>query len=119
MISKIIPPPVLEHQGGWDEILWFLVPALLLTWLRNKQNKENLNDQFSQLQNFYIINFVIEIKNLTMKYKNGKGVEEINISVDDGEVKALLGPNGSGKSTTMRSFMGCLLYTSPSPRDRG
>jgi len=51
---------------------------------------------------------VIEIKNLTMKYKNGKGVEDINISVDEGEVKALLGPNGSGKSTTMRSFMGFL-----------
>ena len=108
MISKITPLPVLLHQGGWDEILWFLVPALLLTWLRNKQNKENLNVLFSQLKNFYIINFVIEIKNLTMKYKNGKGVEDINISVDDGEVKALLGPNGSGKSTTMRSFMGFL-----------
>ena len=51
---------------------------------------------------------MIEIKNLTMKYKNGKGVGDINISVDDGEVKALLGPNGSGKSTTMRSFMGFL-----------
>jgi len=51
---------------------------------------------------------VIEIKNLTMKYKNGKGVEDINIFVDEGEVKALLGPNGSGKSTTMRSFMGFL-----------
>ena len=51
---------------------------------------------------------MIEVKNLTMKYKNGKGVEDINISVDDGEVKALLGPNGSGKSTTMRSFMGFL-----------
>ena len=51
---------------------------------------------------------MIEIKNLTMKYKNCKGVEDINISVDDGEVKALLGPNGSGKSTTMRSFMGFL-----------
>ena len=51
---------------------------------------------------------MIEIKNLTMKYKNGKGVEDINISVDDWEVKALLGPNGSGKSTTMRSFMGFL-----------
>ena len=51
---------------------------------------------------------MIEIKNLTMKYKNGKGVDDINISVDDGEVKALLGPNGSGKSTTMRSFMGFL-----------
>ena len=44
MISKITPLPVLLHQGGWDEILWFLVPALLLTWLRNKQNKENTND---------------------------------------------------------------------------
>ena len=51
---------------------------------------------------------MIEIKNLTMKYKNGKGVSDINISVDNGEVKGLLGPNGSGKSTTMRSLMGFL-----------
>ena len=36
---------------------------------------------------------MIEIKNLTMKYKNGKGVSDISISVDNGEVKGLLGPN--------------------------
>ena len=36
-----------------------------------------------------------------MRYKNGKGVGDINISVDNGEVKGLLGPNGAGKSTTM------------------
>ena len=48
---------------------------------------------------------MIEIKNLTMRYKNGKGVGDINISVDNGEVKGLLGPNGAGKSTTMRSLM--------------
>ena len=51
---------------------------------------------------------MIEIQNLTMKYKNGKGVEDINITVDNGEVKGLLGPNGAGKSTTMRSLMGFL-----------
>ena len=51
---------------------------------------------------------MIEINNLTMKYKNGKGVEDINITVDNGEVKGLLGPNGAGKSTTMRSLMGFL-----------
>ena len=51
---------------------------------------------------------MIEIKNLTMKYKNGKGVSDISISVDNGEVKGLLGPNGAGKSTTMRSLMGFL-----------
>ena len=51
---------------------------------------------------------MIEIKNLTMRYKNGKGVGDINITVDSGEVKGLLGPNGAGKSTTMRSLMGFL-----------
>mgnify|MGYP005714367529 FL=1 len=54
---------------------------------------------------------MIEIKNLTMKYKNGKGVSDISISVDNGEVKGLLGPNGAGKSTTMRSLMGFLKPT--------
>ena len=43
-----------------------------------------------------------------MLYKNGKGVKNISISIQDGETKALLGPNGSGKTTTMRSFMGFL-----------
>lgn len=52
---------------------------------------------------------MIEIKNLTMRYKNGKGVGDINITVDNGEVKGLLGPNGAGKSTTMRSLMGFLI----------
>ena len=33
-------PPVFHHQGGWDEMLMFLIPALLLTWLRNKQKNE-------------------------------------------------------------------------------
>ena len=44
-----------------------------------------------------------------MRYKNGKGVGDINISVDNGEVKGLLGPNGAGKSTTMRSLKGFLM----------
>jgi len=41
MLIKYTPPPTFQHQGGWDELLYFLVPALLLTWLRNKQRKEN------------------------------------------------------------------------------
>ncbi len=34
-------PPAFHHQGGWDEMLMFLIPALLLTWLRKKQNSED------------------------------------------------------------------------------
>ncbi len=27
--------PILAHQGGWDELMWFSVPVLLvLTWIR-------------------------------------------------------------------------------------
>ncbi|MDA9676913.1 hypothetical protein N9T94_00295 [bacterium] len=44
MLVKIIPPPNFHHQGGWDELLFFLVPALLLNWLRNKQKNENLDE---------------------------------------------------------------------------
>ena len=95
-------PPVFHHQGGWDEMLMFLIPALLLTWLRKKQNSDDIENDQDKIVN------MIEIKNLTMKYKNGKGVSDISISVDNGEVKGLLGPNGAGKSTTMRSLMGFL-----------
>jgi ABC-2 type transport system ATP-binding protein len=52
---------------------------------------------------------MIDIKGLTMKYKNSKGVSNLSISVQNGEVKGLLGPNGAGKSTTMRSLMGFLI----------
>ncbi len=44
MFTRIIPPTSLYHQGGWDEMLMFLVPALLLTWLRNKQKNENTEE---------------------------------------------------------------------------
>ena len=49
---------------------------------------------------------MIEIKNLTMRYKNGKGVGDINITVDSGEVKGLLGPNGAGKSNNNEKLNG-------------
>jgi len=53
---------------------------------------------------------MIDINNLTMLYKNGKGVSEISMNVQPCEVKGLLGPNGAGKSTTMRSLMGFLNF---------
>ena len=37
-------PPVFHHQGGWDEMLMFLIPALLLTWLRKKQNSDDVKN---------------------------------------------------------------------------
>lgn len=49
---------------------------------------------------------VIEVKNLTKDYGSGRGVFDVNFSVDKGEVFGFLGPNGAGKSTTIRHLMG-------------
>ena len=40
----------------------------------------------------------------------------INLKVEKGELVSLMGPSGCGKSTLL-NIIGCLLYTSPSPRD--
>lgn len=48
----------------------------------------------------------IDIQNLSRDYGGGKGIFDVSISVDKGEVFGFLGPNGSGKTTTIRHLMG-------------
>lgn len=50
--------------------------------------------------------------NLTKKYKNRKAVDNLNITVYEGDVYGFLGPNGAGKSTTIKSIMGLIKPTS-------
>ncbi len=49
----------------------------------------------------------VEAVNLTKKYKNKTAVNSINLSVEEGELFALLGVNGAGKTTTIR-MLSCL-----------
>ena len=49
---------------------------------------------------------IISVKNLTKDYGLGRGVFDVNLSVEKGEVYGFLGPNGAGKSTTIRHLMG-------------
>lgn len=48
----------------------------------------------------------IEVEHLTKDYGSGRGVFDVSIAVDKGEVFGFLGPNGAGKSTTLRHLMG-------------
>lgn len=50
----------------------------------------------------------IVTKNLTKKYKDKIAVNPINLSINDGEMYALLGVNGAGKSTTIK-MLSCLI----------
>ena len=50
----------------------------------------------------------IKTENLTKKYKDKTAVNSINLSVNKGEMYALLGVNGAGKSTTIK-MLSCLI----------
>ena len=53
---------------------------------------------------------IIEVKNLTKKYKTKKAVDHLSFSVLEGEILGLLGPNGSGKSTTINCILALLHF---------
>lgn len=52
------------------------------------------------------MSMVMETVCLTKDYGFGRGVFDVSIHVDEGEVFGFLGPNGAGKSTTIRHLMG-------------
>ena len=51
---------------------------------------------------------MIEIQNLTKRYGQIKAVNNLNFTVEKGEILGFLGPNGAGKTTTMNIITGFL-----------
>ena len=45
---------------------------------------------------------MIETKHLTKNYGNLTAVDDLNLSIQDGDIFGFIGPNGAGKTTTMR-----------------
>lgn len=50
----------------------------------------------------------VELRGLTKFYGALRGVEDVTLSVEEGEILGFLGPNGSGKTTTIRLLLGLL-----------
>jgi ABC-2 type transport system ATP-binding protein len=50
-------------------------------------------------------NYVIETHDLTFYYGTHRGIENVNLRVEQGEVFGFLGPNGAGKTTTQRVLL--------------
>lgn len=57
---------------------------------------------------------VIEIKNLTKNYGKSRGIIDVSLTVEQGEIFGFIGPNGAGKSTTIRTLLGLIRPTSGS-----
>ena len=49
---------------------------------------------------------IIELVNLTKRYKNFTAVDNVNLIVNSKEIFGILGPNGAGKSTTILMILG-------------
>lgn len=51
---------------------------------------------------------VIETNNLTKEYSGRLAVNNLNISIGEGQVYGFLGPNGAGKTTSIRMILGLI-----------
>jgi ABC-2 type transport system ATP-binding protein len=54
----------------------------------------------------------IETKNLTKYYGKARGITDVSLSVEEGEIFGFIGPNGAGKSTTIRTLLSLIYKTS-------
>jgi len=54
---------------------------------------------------------LLETEHLTKDYGRHRALEDVNLTVEAGEVFGLLGPNGSGKTTALRLLLGFLRPT--------
>lgn len=50
----------------------------------------------------------IVIEHLSKRYKNNRGIDDICLEVDKGDVFGFLGPNGAGKTTAMKIMTGLM-----------
>lgn len=54
---------------------------------------------------------ILKTYNLTKQYKDHRAVDNVNITIEKGDIYGFLGQNGAGKTTTMRMIMGLIKPT--------
>ena len=54
---------------------------------------------------------MLEIRNLVKIYNGDfKAVDDVSLTIEDGEIFGFIGPNGAGKTTTIKSVVGLIEY---------
>ena len=59
---------------------------------------------------------IIKTTKLTKYYGKARGINDLDLTVAQGEFFGFIGPNGAGKSTTIRTLLGLITPTSGSAR---
>jgi ABC-2 type transport system ATP-binding protein len=58
------------------------------------------------------VDSIIQTEKLTKSYGSHRGIIEVDLSVEQGEIFGFLGPNGAGKTTTIRTLLDLIRPTS-------
>jgi len=53
---------------------------------------------------------LLEVANLTVSYDKAMLINDLSMSVDEGELVSLVGPNGAGKTTLLRAVTGLVAW---------
>ncbi len=56
--------------------------------------------------------YAIETNKLTKSYGKSRGIIDVDLMIEEGEIFGFIGPNGAGKSTTIRTLLGLIHKTS-------
>ncbi|MCY4488489.1 MAG: ATP-binding cassette domain-containing protein, partial [Deltaproteobacteria bacterium] len=62
---------------------------------------------------------MLELRGLSKHFGGVKAVDELDLTVNEGEIVGLIGPNGSGKSTTINLICGVFGVTAGTIRFHG
>ena len=54
---------------------------------------------------------IIEVRGLTKKFGRFTALDQVDLTINEGEIYGFIGPNGAGKSTTIRVLLGMLKAT--------
>ncbi|PJA87399.1 MAG: hypothetical protein CO140_04540, partial [Candidatus Moranbacteria bacterium CG_4_9_14_3_um_filter_40_7] len=49
---------------------------------------------------------LLQLHNVSVHYGGIRALDDVDISLDEGEIVALMGPNGAGKSTVLKMIFG-------------
>lgn len=62
---------------------------------------------------------IIDITDLSKFYGNARGIEHVDLEIEEGEIFGFIGPNGAGKSTTIRILLNLIFPSGGSARIMG
>lgn len=82
----------------------------------NRPVQIGFGEEWRPAEESTVTEYAIETHGLTVYYGRQRGIQDVNLTVEKGEVFGFLGPNGAGKTTTQRVLVDIIRPTAGEAR---